>query len=274
MVPPTVATMISTSLSHSAYLDHIASESARFRAVLAGGDPTTPVPSCPEWTAADLLWHLAEVQWFWGRIVTGRPAGPDALEHPERPSSYDELLAAFDSSSAGLLEALRSADPADTAWTWSSEQTVGFTFRRQAHEALIHRLDAEQTMSDVTALDPALAADGVHECLAVMYGGCPPWGRFTPGPQHVRLDLTDVDLSLWVSLGRFTGTDPDDGVARDEADLSVVEDPGVEPAAVLSATAAAMDAWIWDRSPASEVEMTGDRAAIDQLTKILGQPLS
>lgn len=266
--------MTSTSLAYTDYLDHIGSESARFRAVLTGGDPTTRVPACPDWDASDLLWHLAEVQWFWSRIVTGRPAGPDDLEHPERPSSYDELLVFFDSSSAALLEALRTADPADAAWTWSSEQTVGFTFRRQAHEALVHRLDAEQTAGDVTPLDASLAADGVHECLAVMYGGCPPWGRFTPGPHHVRLDLTDVDVSLWVSLGRFTGTDPDDGVDRDEPDLSVVEDPLVEPAAVVSATAAVMDAWLWARSPVSEVEIVGDPAALEHLHGILGHGIN
>lgn len=263
-----------TILTFESYLDHLASESSRFRAVLAGCDPSAPVPSCPGWTAADLLWHLAEVQWFWGRIVSDRPAGPDALVHPERPSSYDELLVAFDSSAAALLKALRSTDPADEAWTWAPEQTTGFTFRRQAHEALMHRLDAEQTAGDVTPLDATLAVDGVHECLAVMYGGCPPWGRFTPGPHHVRFDLTDVDVSLWVSLGRFTGTDPDGGVERDEPDLSVVEDPHVEPAAVVSATAAVMDAWLWERSPVSEVEIVGDPAALEHLHGILGQGIN
>ena len=62
-----------------------------------------------------------------------------------------------------LARVLEAADPADEAWNWSDDHTVGFILRRQAHEALIHRLDAEQAAGDVTELDPRLAADGVEE---------------------------------------------------------------------------------------------------------------
>ena len=73
-----------------------------------------------------------------------RPKNPE--ERPDSgpsPTSYADALTAFDEASSGLVAALRDADPADPAWTWSKEQTVGFILRRQAHEALIHRLDAE-----------------------------------------------------------------------------------------------------------------------------------
>ena len=261
-------------LSFDDYLDHIRSESARFRAVLTDCDPTARVPACPDWDAADLVWHLAGVQWFWSRIIEHRPEGPEHLQHPERPASYAELLDAFDSSSAALVAALEAADPSEAAWTWSPEQTVGFTFRRQAHEALIHRLDAEQAAESVTALDPQLAADGVRECLAVMYGGSPSWGRFTPSGAHVRFDLTDVDTSVWVSLGRFSGKDPDTDVVHDEDDLAVVDAPGNDPAAVIRATAGGLDAWLWDRLSSSAVEISGDAGAIAHLSGILDQAIN
>ena len=54
----------------------VRSESALFAAALADVDPAARVPACPDWTAADLLWHLGEVQWFWSAVVAGRPAGP------------------------------------------------------------------------------------------------------------------------------------------------------------------------------------------------------
>ena len=124
---------------------------------------------------------------------------------------------------------------------------MGFTYRRQAHEALIHRLDAEQTAGQVTTLDPALAADGVLELLDVMYGGKPPWGTFTPLPQHLRIECSDTSGSLWVQLGRFTGTNPRDGAELDETDLLVVPDPGTPADAVISGPAAALDTWLWRR---------------------------
>ena len=53
----------------------------------------------------------------------------------------------FEPSTSSLGWSPRSSPPtrASEAWTWSTDQTVGFIVRRQAHEALIHRLDAELT---------------------------------------------------------------------------------------------------------------------------------
>ncbi len=264
-------------LDHPDYLAHLGRESQRFRDVLAGCDPAARVPGCPAWDASDLLWHLAEVQNFWATIVRGRPAGPSEENEPQRPTSYDAQLAAFDRWSADLVAALADADPADAAWSWSSEQTVGFTFRRQAHEALIHRLDAEQTAGAVTPLDPALAADGVDETLDVMFGGCPPWGVFAPLPHFLRVDLTDTRESVWVQLGRFTGTNPVDDVAYDEDDLRVVDapdlDPGTEPDAVISGPAGAVDAWLWRRGDAEALHVTGDRGVYDHFRLAVDHPI-
>ena len=257
------------------YLRHLRAESARFREVLSGCDPRASVPSCPDWDASDLLWHLARVQWFWASVLRTRPAAPDADgAEPERPTSYDGLLAAFDEHSAAFVAELEAADPGEPAWTWSPEQTVGFTFRRQTHEALIHRIDAElAARSAVTPLDPALAADGVDECLEIMYGGCPPWGRFHGLPHHVRVDITDRDETVWVQLGRFSGTDPD-GVDHDEDDLNVVADPGVEPDTVISGPAGALDGWLWRRTDNTGVRVTGDRTIYDHFRGVVSQPIN
>lgn len=262
-------------LAFDDYVGHLREDSARFRAVLAGCDPDARVPGCPDWTAADLLWHLAEVHQFWARVIRERPAAPgeDWVE-PERPASYDALLVAFDEHSAALAATLEAADPAEPAWSWSEEQTVGFTFRRQAHEALIHRLDAEQTAGEVTPLDPELAADGGEEALAVMFGGTPPWGAFTGLPLHVRVDLTDRDESVWVQIGHFTGTDPESGAHHDGIDdISVVPDPGGEPDVVVDGPAGAVDAWLWRRGDDREIRVAGDRAVYDHFRRAVDQPI-
>ena len=48
-------------LSELAHLTHLARDSARFVAVLRQTPPGTRVPTCPDWDADDLLWHLAAV---------------------------------------------------------------------------------------------------------------------------------------------------------------------------------------------------------------------
>jgi uncharacterized protein (TIGR03083 family) len=266
-----------TRLDFPTYLQHIRDESAHFRAALVGCDPAARVPACPDWDATDLMWHLgAGVQGFWADIVEQRPEGPaEGRTDPERPATFEEALERFDRDHARLVAALETADPADPAWTWADEQTVGFTFRRQAHEALIHRVDAEQTAGvPLSELDPALSADGVDETLAVMFGGCPPWGSFAPLPHYIRVDLTDVGASTWVQLGQFTGTDPDSGTAYDEGDISVVDDPGVEPDATVEGPAAAVNLWLWKRGDDSEIRVTGDRGIYDRFRVIVAQPLN
>jgi uncharacterized protein (TIGR03083 family) len=275
-------------LEYPIYLDHIRTESARFREVLTGCDPSARVPTCPDWDAADLVWHLAGVQLFWAKILRHRPATPDDAEiseepAAERPESYAELLEAFDDYSHALATELARADPEEAAWHWSGDNRVGTTYRRQAHEALIHRVDAELTAGvPVSPLDAALADDGVAEVLGVMYGGAPEWGSFTPSGETIAVRMTDTGTDLLVALGKFSGTDPDSGnTYQDEDDIGLV-DEGAEPVTTVTGTAADLDTWLWKRDAdlapgwddGDRIRVEGDRIAFEKLSGILGQPLN
>jgi uncharacterized protein (TIGR03083 family) len=283
-----IASLTVPRLEYPIYLDHIRQQSARFRAVLESCDPAARVPTCPDWDAADLLWHLTGVQRFWGEVIRHRPASPDDPRIGEegaapRPESYAELLEAFDRESHALATELEQGDPEEVAWHWSGDNRVGTSYRRQAHEAAIHRIDAELAAGvPVTPLDAALADDGVAEVLGLMYGGCPPWGRFTPTGETIGVRMTDTGTDLLVVLGKFSGTDPDDGKSyEDEDDINLVES-GPEPVTTVTGTAADLDTWLWKRDPAlslgtdegDRIRIEGDRLVYEKLSGILGQPLN
>lgn len=255
------------------YLTVIREESDRFRRAMLATSASTQVPTCPDWNADDLLWHLAEVQWFWGQIVLRGLTSADEVEglSPERPDGRAELVTFFDRASEDLVRGLSNADPAAAAWTWAPEQSVGFILRRQAHEALIHRLDAELTAGASTPIDADLAADGVDEALRIMYGGLPPWGSFTPLPgRTLRLETTDTGHTWFITLGTFTGTDPSDGVIYDEPDLSVhAADDGSAVASSVSGTAADLDCWLWHRPVATPIIRSGDPTVLAELDTII-----
>jgi len=118
-------------------------------------------------------------------------------------------------ASTDLGKALASASPVNPAWTWSDDKTVGFIIRRQAHEALIHRIDAELTVGQRrSVMDRQLSADGVD-------------ARHT-----VRVRASDTSDSWFVTLGRFSGADPDDSKSYDQEGIQVARvDPGGPSAA-------------------------------------------
>jgi uncharacterized protein (TIGR03083 family) len=254
------------------YLAHLAHESARFGAAIRATAPQTPVACCPGWNADDLLWHLAEVQWFWGTVVRDKATGEQVRKRaPDRPGDRPGLQAFYQQVSRDLDDALAAAAPQDPAWTWWQDQTVGFIRRRQAHEALIHRIDAELAAGDRTAMDPRLSADGVDEVLRVMYGSVPSWGSFTTHPgRTVRLRAPDTGDTWLATLGQFTGTNPDDQVNHDGPGLVIAErDQGEAAAAEIRGSAADLDCWLWNRPAAAPVSVSGDDGILGQFTSII-----
>jgi uncharacterized protein (TIGR03083 family) len=253
------------------FLAHLDRESARFAEALRDAPSDARVPTCPDWDADDLLWHLGGVQQFWGEVVrrgVTEKAEADKLEpsDDDRPATRAGLEDFYRTSSAALAQVLADTDASATAWTWSNEQSVGFIRRRQAHEALVHRLDAELTAGSRTPMDPALCADGVDEVLRVMYGGDPPWGSKTLDENRtIRVRTTDTADSWLVTLARFTGTDPDDGVTYDdEPDIHVAaDDAGGAAEATVSGTAEDLDCWLWQRPPLTEPVRDGDLSVLE-----------
>lgn len=144
------------------------------RTAVAAAGPDAEVPTCPKWTAQDLVRHLARVQqWAARALLTELEADPPHPDEP--PADWDELLSSWDERVGTMVETLRRLGPDTPAWVFDPHvpHTVGFWARRQAHEVAIHRLDAEHTLAGsglpdaVPSLvyDPEFAADGIDEGL-------------------------------------------------------------------------------------------------------------
>jgi hypothetical protein len=54
----------------------------------------------------------------------------------------------------------------------------------------------------------------------------------------------------------------------------VVTDPGVEPDAVISGTAEALDARLWRRADGAETHVSGSLEIIDRFRAIVHQPIT
>jgi hypothetical protein len=73
------------------HLQTLRAENARFAAAAAAARTRhgwrARVPGCPEWDLADLVWHLGEVQHFWGWLVRTRATSPAGYRQPGRPTT-------------------------------------------------------------------------------------------------------------------------------------------------------------------------------------------
>src|ERR1039458_334918 len=63
-----------TALSFKDLLAAIEGRSADFRDAASRSDPAARVPGCPDWSLADLVAHLGEVQRFWATVVMAGPS--------------------------------------------------------------------------------------------------------------------------------------------------------------------------------------------------------
>lgn len=260
------------------FLDHLAADSARFREVLATAPSEARVPTCPDWDADDLLWHLGEVQWFWGEIAERRITEPTDLAvldeaREQRPGDREGLLAFYDRASERLHRTLDSLAPETPLWMWADDKTAGYIARRQAHEALVHRLDAEITVGDRTPIDCRLAADGVDEVLRVMRGYEP-----EPGLTHVTsarpVTIATVDaMHTWtVTPVRVTGVSG--GRDVDVQRFLVADGPDATAAAEICGSAADLDCWLWNRPAEGEISRDGDAAALGAVDAVLTDALA
>ncbi len=239
-------------------------ETRRLLDVARDTDLEAAVPSCPDWKVADLVWHMAEVQWFWGTVVGERLQDTDSYERPHRPPDL-EVVGFLDTCRRRLVTALEATPPETPLYTWhEADRSAGFVARRQAHEALIHRVDAELAAGTLTPLDPELAADGVDEVIGVMLTGVPGWASFTPDGHRIRLAV-EGGRSWDLEFGRFTGTSPDTGNTYDLDACDYAPDDGADPDAVVSGSAEDLDLWLWGRGPVGPLTVTGHAELADRL---------
>ncbi len=219
------------------YLPHLRERNARFahaaaQAVLARGW-RAPVPGCPGWSLADLVWHLAGVQRFWAWVVRTRAQDVSGYAEPVRHPD-DELLGYAAARSAELEAALAAADPAEPVWTWARQKDVAFVLRRQLQEATVHTVDVEQVLGDVRPIPADVGLDGIDEWLDVMVPGVLPDGP-PRGAHPVVLHAVDADAERTL----FPGSQP-------------------FPIAAVTGTAGDLLLALWRRVPLEVLTVDGD----------------
>lgn len=168
-------------LEFSDLLRLIDDRSTAFRAAIAAAPSLdAKVPTCPEWTLADLAWHIGERRQIWAATVAAGPA--DAKADPEitpMPQEREALVAWLADSTRQLLDALTEAGPDRECWVgWTDSQsprTTGAVARHQIQEIAVHTYDAQLTIGAPEPLPAEVAVDGVEEFMFTCNATTSPW---------------------------------------------------------------------------------------------------
>jgi uncharacterized protein (TIGR03083 family) len=153
-------------MENSRFLSCLEADYRRIREVVPG-HLDAAVPTCPEWSVADLTRHVGEV--YLHKVECMREGAERESDWPPAGLKDEEPVALLDRSYAALVAELTTRDPAAPGGTWYvPDPTVGFWFRRMAQESVIHRIDAELGAgAPVAPIPDDLAVDGIDELLKV-----------------------------------------------------------------------------------------------------------
>lgn len=227
----------------SDFLAALARDGDAFVDACEAAGPGAPVVSCPGWSVADLLWHLAEVHHFWRTIVGDQRDTWEGYVQPTRPADAD-LASFYRAGLADLLVVLSAVDPLQPNWTWSNDHSAGFVVRRMAQETAVHNWDAQRAAGRETSIDAVLASDGIDEFLTHMLGDGTPDAPSVGGSVHVH--CTDV-------AGEWTLQPAPDGgfvVAREHAKGDAAIRGGAGDILLV----------LWRRRDLATVDVIGDAA--------------
>ena len=231
-------------VSPLAYLEVLHEYQDVFLATIRDADPATPVRWCGDWTAEDLIVHLARVH-HWAaaqaRMVQQAPLGDGPFE----------LATLYAQCAAELRATLAELDPDARARTLLDDGlppaehtgTVRFWHRRQALETLVHTWDLRVACGDDFDPGPAAWLDCFDEVVTIMHPRQIRLGRITAPANRVRFDVEDGSL-FWLH-----------GAPADAPEISI------------SGPARSLALLAWGRTTPDDPALTviGDRIALDAL---------
>lgn len=244
----------------SRFLECLSADVDRFREVSAK-DLGAPVPSCPGWSVADLVRHVAVV--YLHKVECLRQGrSPDPW--PPAGSATAEPLALLDEAWPELRAQLWARTPESAAYTWyEPDQTTRFWVRRMAQETVIHRIDAELALRTAVQPVPAdLAVDGIDEVLVVFLEYASKTWCDDFGPDLAEADDRSVLISAggagWLVRAAPSGVSVETGIGSGlvAADAAVRGEPG------------AMLRWLWGRGSGG-VTLDGDKDLVGRLRRLL-----
>jgi uncharacterized protein (TIGR03083 family) len=148
----------------AAFLD----ENRAFAELFRDVDQSTPVPTCPGWSLAQLLRHVGRGDRWAARIVRDRLddyLDPRTVESGKPPPDPADAISWLHGGAQRLVDAVELSGVETPVWTFLGPRPANWWIRRRLHETAVHRADAAIAIGSEFTLEADIAADGITEWL-------------------------------------------------------------------------------------------------------------
>jgi uncharacterized protein (TIGR03083 family) len=214
------------------------------------------VPTCPGWTVEKLLRHVTGLLGWVAASVDRAPDEVAQSDLPIPPKGHD-LFPVAEGALAAAVDALRAVDPSALVNSWAGPVPAMWWCRRLAHELAIHRADGQLAVSGgeaPSAIEPALAVDGIDEVLELFAPLRFDATAFSAQPMTAHLHATDVEGEWFIRLGER---------------LEVTHEHAKGDLAIRG-TASSLMFVLWNRRAHQDIETFGEPELVDRLVSVTG----
>ncbi|MGI8796523.1 MAG: maleylpyruvate isomerase family mycothiol-dependent enzyme [Acidimicrobiia bacterium] len=190
--------------SHQGYCDALDAEIERMAETVRSADLSMRVPTCPDWSVADLIEHTGIVQRWAAEMV--RQLSPERLDRARMDVPVPEPVARPDWLAEGagdIVAVFRGSDPDASMWAWGADKHARFWPRRMLHETTVHRTDAELALEREPVIAAEVAVDGIDE----LFDNLPHAASFRPhigelrgNGESLHFHCTDADGEWTIRL--------------------------------------------------------------------------
>jgi uncharacterized protein (TIGR03083 family) len=183
-----------------------------FGELIRSADPSTPVPTCPDWTLKQLFRHVGRGNRWAAQIIADHrvhPLDPRDVRDGKPPDDPDAAIAWLNSGAQLIINSVDRVGADARVWTFLGPRPAGWWVRRRLHEATVHRADAAIALGIDYDLSPELAADGISEWIELMTVQAKPQSPPLDQGRTLHLHATDDGLG---PTGEWTIVNDEDGI--------------------------------------------------------------
>ena len=218
------------------------------------------VPACPGWTMRQLVAHVISglSGWYTYNITHGAERLDYAASwnsQPALPRGNAERLVRLVEAADEFAELVAATDLDAPCQVFQSRRTARAWLQRAATETAIHLRDAQEVIGVVEEWRHDRAAGSIDETLRIMWHGAlllkGDLEAHRVPDEAITIAATDLELAWHVSK-----TPHDFAVER-------LEPGATAPGLSVSARSHDLIAWLWGRTPTSQLTVTGELDQID-----------